>query len=1173
MKKIFIISILSFLVIISGFPQSGDDGWNNRIIDTYENDIEKARESITFVPGFDTEGHTDFNAYIDPDLPLNGGNPVTDGEFNMNYIRQFTPIHDNATETVPVHDGLDYSGWAENITYYEGLGRPIQKIAVKGTVAGTDLIQPIVYDDYGRINEEYLPYAIAQLSGGSGGPGGGDGTPGGYRPDFLPEQQDFHGFYNPGEQQHTFAEKEFDGSPLNRVMKKGFAGEDWDVENGNPIEFEYSTNGSEIPLFRVQTDYDLEKDGFYNAGTLYKNTIIDENGNKNIEYKDKLGQIIAKIISSTDIPGTTLETYYVYDDFGNLRYVISPNASGYMKDHADGTIGYITTNTTIQQLCYYYQYDERQRMTIKKLPGVEPVYMVYNKRDKLVLTQDGNLRNNDDWLFTKYDVFNRPVMTGKFYLYQPIGQEDVQQFVDFYYTTYFEQVNLAGDHGYTNDAFPDITSAGCEVYTVTYYDNYEYIETEYGSTYSFADDEITFLYDPAENIKGQVAAVKTKILPNSEIVIGMDYLISVNYYDKYLRLVQTITDNHLGGLDIISNKINFTGDIILTKENHDNGTENIAVQTEFEYDNGKRLKKTKHKINDESWVTVSEQKYDELGRVNRKYLHGGSAGSLQTVNFRYNIRNWLTDINDVANLENDLFAMNLGYPGGTYPQYNGNISSMQWKTSMFSANTYNFNYDGANRLTTADNTGTGNYNTNYSYDKNGNILTLNRYGPTVPGGGSGSIDVLAYTYDGNRLKTVNDIPGSPPHQNNGFSDNGSYSYSNPEYFYDANGNMISDLNKDMTITKYNYLNLPEQFNINSDSYNEISYLYSAAGEKLRKQTHIDYSPANTTDYIGRFVYEDDELKYILTDEGRVMANSGNFEYQYFLKDHLGNTRVTFTQIGEVIQEDSYYPFGLAMNGLNYETGLDYKNKYLYNGKELQDEFGLDWYDYGARFYDAQLGRFHTVDPLAEDYSFQSPFVYGANNPIRFIDFIGMSAGDPPNKNEQKTDWKKVGFYSKQVTSVITALFGYRSSMFGDVNDGIDAVNGQIYPNPDYDELDLSLSEFAIQDARNTGELDKFVDVINDANELLESNDLNQIDAYLVNDYQAEQLESGEINISDISSSKTGSPSTAQSEADLDENQDKSKIIFHRQYDNGFNEQSFSESGVIGNFPIKREEEE
>ncbi|MBC8487481.1 MAG: RHS repeat-associated core domain-containing protein [Bacteroidetes bacterium] len=312
---------------------------------------------------------------------------------------------------------------------------------------------------------------------------------------------------------------------------------------------------------------------------------------------------------------------------------------------------------------------------------------------------------------------------------------------------------------------------------------------------------------------------------------------------------------------------------------------------------------------------------------------------------------------------------------------------------MFGANSYNFDYDGANRLTTAESSGTGNYNTSYGYDLNGNLLTLSREGKLGGSSNYALIDELAYSYTGNQLSSVNDI-NDDDHQNNGFSDNGSFNTT--EYTYDDNGNMITDLNKDMTITQYNYLNLPQQFNISNSDYNEISYLYSAGGEKLRKQTHINYTLEKTTDYLGNFVYEEGDLKYMLTSEGRVMINDGGtFEYQYFLKDHLGNTRVTFNENGEIIQEDSYYPFGMQMNGLCYETGLDYKNKYLYNGKELQDEFGLDWYDYGARYYDAQLGRFHTPDPMAEKYDSWSPYNYTLNNPIRFIDPDGQITTIPP----------------------------------------------------------------------------------------------------------------------------------------------------------------------------------
>jgi RHS repeat-associated protein len=185
------------------------------------------------------------------------------------------------------------------------------------------------------------------------------------------------------------------------------------------------------------------------------------------------------------------------------------------------------------------------------------------------------------------------------------------------------------------------------------------------------------------------------------------------------------------------------------------------------------------------------------------------------------------------------------------------------------------------------------------------------------------------------------------------------------------------------------LNLPSRIKIFDEYVNDILYLYDANGTKLQKTTRMDYVATHTTDYCGNFVYVDDQLAYILTPEGRVVVDGTTFEYQYFLKDHLGNTRITFNENGSIIQEDSYYPFGMAMAGLKYETGTDLPNQYLYNGKELQDDFGLGWYDFHARFYDPSLARTTTQDPHAENYYSESNYGFMGNNPIKNIDPTGM----------------------------------------------------------------------------------------------------------------------------------------------------------------------------------------
>ncbi|NCB43180.1 MAG: hypothetical protein EOM59_11240, partial [Clostridia bacterium] len=229
-------------------------------------------------------------------------------------------------------------------------------------------------------------------------------------------------------------------------------------------------------------------------------------------------------------------------------------------------------------------------------------------------------------------------------------------------------------------------------------------------------------------------------------------------------------------------------------------------------------------------------------RIKITCLVGSLKAHLQTLNYDCNIRSWLTNINDVSALGEDMFALSLGYTTGTNPQFNGNIAAMQWATEQFGTNTYNFAYDGANRISVADFSGTGQHTTSYSYDKNGNIMSLTREGRFGESAAYGSIDELTYAYNGNQLQSVHDV-NDPNHQNNGFTDDGSFA--STEYQYDANGNMIQDLNKTLLLTRYNHLNLPQQIHIFEEFGNNILYLYDAAGRKLRKATRRDYNPTHT----------------------------------------------------------------------------------------------------------------------------------------------------------------------------------------------------------------------------------------------------------------------------------------------------------------------------------------
>ena len=251
------------------------------------------------------------------------------------------------------------------------------------------------------------------------------------------------------------------------------------------------------------------------------------------------------------------------------------------------------------------------------------------------------------------------------------------------------------------------------------------------------------------------------------------------------------------------------------------------------------------------------------------------------------------------------------------------------------------------------------------------IKALQRYGQTSASA-YGLIDNLTYTLDGNRPTRVDDAVTASAY-NNGFEFKDGMKQAN-EYAYDANGNLTKDLNKGISNIEYNFLNLPSKVMFSDGS--TIEYVYAADGTKLRT-VHTIGGTTTTTDYCGNVIYENGVRKYLLTEEGYVtLADS---KYRYYLRGHQGNNRVVVDQNGTVEETNHYYPFG----GVFASTSS--VQPYKYNGKELDTKKGLNWYDYGARMYDAALGRFTTIDPMAEEYYPLSPYAYCLNDPVRLID--------------------------------------------------------------------------------------------------------------------------------------------------------------------------------------------
>ena len=425
--------------------------------------------------------------------------------------------------------------------------------------------------------------------------------------------------------------------------------------------------------------------------------------------------------------------------------------------------------------------------------------------------------------------------------------------------------------------------------------------------------------------------------------------------------------------DVTSTAYTFTDKPLTVTHTHTaSGKDSRTEAYTYSYDHADRLLKVEHTLGGAK-VTLAAYAYDNLGRLQSKSLHGSDADRQA---YAYNVRGWLTGISGTK------FTQNLYYNTGNGPaKYNGSISSMTWKAGTASTvRGYKFTYDGLNRMLNATYGETAGISTNANrfsenvtgYDKNGNIKSLQRYGQT---GASayGLLDNLTFTLNGNQLSRVDDAVSTAAYGTNTAFVNGASAAG--EYAYDVNGNLTKDLNKGITDIQYNVLNLPSTVSFSDGS--TITYTYGADGTKLRT-VHKIGSTTTTTDYCGNVIYENGTQKLLLTEEGYINL-TGTQQYHYYLKDHQGNNRVVINQSGTVEETNHYYPFG----GVFGTTGNT--QPYKYNGKEFDTKKGLNWYDYGARYYDAALGRFTTVDPSSENYYAFNPYSYCVNNPIKYID--------------------------------------------------------------------------------------------------------------------------------------------------------------------------------------------
>jgi RHS repeat-associated protein len=796
--------------------------------------------------------------------------------------------------------------------YVDGFGRPLQTVAKQASPLGNDMVSANTYDSWGREVYRYSPFTSNVATSGD------VINDGNVKTDPFQEQVSFYNTYLSGQVNETnvgsgnnnwaYSLTNYELSPLNRILNTYAPGVNW-VGNPNPVStappdiqhsFELNTspspaNNDQVYIWNIgawtitvpEQNIIPTTTATYGAGMLTKTVSVDEEGHQLIQYKDLYGQLIltkSQIGSTPDNgSGSTYNgwicTYFVYDDHRNLRFVITPDLVSQM--YASNS--WVISQTQADQLCYRYEYDQLNRMVIKKTPGTPTgsageVWMVYDQRNRLVMKQDGNMRSPSvkKWQYIQYDNLDRPIAEG--FITDPI-----------YYTTlsyHLTNASASSNNSAGVSAWPILANYTSEVTSQVFYDNYSkipaslpnttdvttngtgnttYFTTTYNTSPTFAQP-IT----QSQMTQGMITGTNVEVLGLGGVA-GTQYIPTVNFYDEKGRIIQIQKINYTTGKDITTSQYSWDGKVLSSLISHKyvsaSNPQTHLLSTAITYDATGRMKSISKTINSTvngialtapstNPATIVSYTYDEMGKLSGKNL----GASLETQSLGYNVRGWLLNINQAyinGSSSSNYFGLELGYdkhnslaPNNSYitPIFNGNISGTTWKSKGDGINRkYDLNYDNTNRLLSApylqNSSGTSWDNgfidfsvSGLSYDANGNILTLNQNG--FAQSGKLPIDQLSYNYvngngNSNQLNYVNDGANVA---NSTLGDfhfaGGPKTGSSVDYSYDADGNTTGDNNRAIsTITYYSYPNLPQTI---TTAKGTITYTYDGLGSKIKK---------------------------------------------------------------------------------------------------------------------------------------------------------------------------------------------------------------------------------------------------------------------------------------------------------------------------------------------------
>jgi RHS repeat-associated protein len=867
---------------------------------------------------------------------------------DINYVREHDVLS-IAQSTWTGVDQLPIGSKLQTTTYLDGLGRTIQKVAKQtatpaaGSTTWGDQVQFSVYDQYSRQPVKYLPYTTTN-------------QPGVFKTTEMTDQPAYYANPATYNQTSAFTTLTFDNSPLNRVVNVKESGAAWAASAGSSANYDMNTAADSVQIWAtdyVQGDAPVNL-GQYAVNTLAKFTTTDVNGNQTIEFKNTYGLVILRKVQATSGQaagyGGWICTYFVYDDFGQLRFEIQPMGVQYLDANGWSFAG---TNgaTVLTEQVFLYNYDSKGRTIWKKTPGAAASNIIYDIRDRIVFTQDGNQAAlpTPQWTVSLYDPLDRPVATALFNTTETVA--NLQSDLAGATATSSVSVTAAPNTGgitvpLTLSLCPVSlnstslnSSTSTEVLKYLFYDNYTFpVVTTFNTSYTNLSAYSTS--DP--NVSPITPSQRAWNLPTGRMlrVLGSTstFLATTNYYDEKARIIQSSVGNIRNGKDIRTLQYRWDGRALSSCRSHTNSTGGYSAYitlTKYVFDNLGRIDSIEKQYGSNAMKTVSSYQYDDMGRLATKNLdpayanvNSGSSG-LESLKYSYNIHNQIMGINQDYAMKNPADYNKWGHFFGEYlgydlsintfaaAQLDGQLTGKVWSTQGDDVQRrYDYTYDNANRLVNAqyEETQTANSGWNHTqmdfkmighrgtatYDLNGNLLTMLHEG-VIPGLTAPiAIDDLSYSYNAfsNKLSSVTDLMTNTAYNglSGDFKDgkNGSA----PDYVFDNNGNEVIDLNKNIQSlnngaagtngSHYNYLDKPDQIRVAGQGTIEI--IYDADGEMLQRTFIPDTAGqlATVTSYIDDFVYQ---ARGLLTLSAAIPYTAGSADTLDYINFEEGRVRV------------------------------------------------------------------------------------------------------------------------------------------------------------------------------------------------------------------------------------------------------------------------------------------